>query len=104
MKVEDIEGISREAVKGSITAREAGRLGGLETLRRYGRHHFVTAGHLGQQVIARLYAAEDRRRWGSMGGRPRKRRLVSLGERGNTMNEGGWEPARSSAPFPRHTL
>lgn len=77
--MKNIKETSREALKGCITVSEAGRLGGLETLRRHGHHHFVRAGRLGQQVIARLYATEDRHRWGGMGGRPRKRRLVGLG-------------------------
>jgi hypothetical protein len=84
MKVEDIEGISREAVKGSITVHEAGRLGGLETLRRHGRQHFVAAGRCGQEVIAQYYTREDRRHWGSLGGRPRRRKLVDMGEKGQS--------------------
>ena len=71
MKAEDFEGTSHEAVKRSITVSEAGRLGGLETLRRHGRQHFVAAGRRGQKVIAHHYTTEDRRR-GSLGGRPKK--------------------------------
>ena len=70
--------------KESITVSEAGRLGGLETLRRHGRQHFVAAGRRGQEVIARYYTAEDRRRWGSLGGRPKKLRLANMGEKGQS--------------------
>ena len=68
--------------KESITVSDAGRLGGLETLRRHGRQHFVAAGRRGQEVMAHHYTAEDRRRWGSLGGRPKKPRLTNMGEKG----------------------
>lgn len=80
MKVMNIEKRSREVQKETITVCEAGRLGGLETLRRYGRCHFVTAGRLGQRSMAGLHTADDRRRWGAMGGRPKKPRLTEAGE------------------------
>lgn len=70
-----------KAGNNSITVSEAGRLGGLETLRRHGRQHFVTAGRLGQQVIAQHYTTEDRRYWGNLGGRPRRIRFTSTGEK-----------------------
>lgn len=57
--------------KESITVSEAGRLGGLETLRRHGRQHFAVAGRRGQEVIAHRYSTDDRRRWGRLGGRPK---------------------------------
>jgi len=55
-----------------LTCREAGRLGGLETLRRCGREHFSRAGRRGQNSFRARYGRGDRRRWGRLGGRPRK--------------------------------
>jgi len=83
-KVRTINTIAFTEGKESITASEAGRLGGLETLRRHGRQHFVAAGRRGQKVIAHYYTAEDRRRWGSLGGRPRKLGLANMGEKGQS--------------------
>jgi len=82
--MKNIKQISPEALRGCITVSQAGRLGGLETLRRHGRYHFVRAGRLGQQVIAHHYTTEDRRHWGSLGGRPRKLRLANMGEKGQS--------------------
>lgn len=70
--------------KTSITVKEAGRLGGLETLRRHGRQHFIGAGYHGQKVVAGRYTTEDRRHWGSLGGRPRRRKLADMGEKGQS--------------------
>lgn len=83
LKAEDIEGASHEAVKRSITVSEAGHLGGLETLSHHGGQHFVAAGRRGQKVIAHHYTTEDRR-WGSLGGRPRKPKLANMGEKGQS--------------------
>lgn len=76
-----------KAGNNSITVSEAGRLGGLETLRRHGRQHFVTAGHLGQQVIAQYYTTEDRRYWGAMGGRPRRKHYTGRKDNPNEKEE-----------------
>lgn len=65
-----------------LTVIESGRLGGLETLRRYGREHFVSAGQLGQVQFSKRYTREDRRRFGAMGGRPKKRHY--MGEKGQS--------------------
>ena len=65
----------------SISVRLAGHFGGIQTLRRRGRNHFVIAGKLGQEVFAQRYTSEDRSRWGRLGGRPRKSTKV-LGEKG----------------------
>lgn len=81
-KVGDVDKIAPKAGKKSITVSEAGRLGGLETLRRHGRQHFVTAGRRGQEVIVQHYTTRDRRRWGSLGGRPRRVRLADTGKKG----------------------
>jgi hypothetical protein len=76
----DIE--NKSGMAQSVTVSEAGRRGGTETLRRYGRSHFVIVGRLGQRVMAKLYTTEDRRSWGAMGGRPRRRpRLADVGEK-----------------------
>jgi hypothetical protein len=79
-----IDDIVPRTGKRIVTVSEAGRLGGLETLRRHGRQHFVAAGCRGQEVIAHCYTAEDRRRWGRLGGRPRKPRLADVGEKGQS--------------------
>lgn len=83
-KVKAINKIVLTEGKESITVSEAGRLGGLETLRRHGRQHFVAAGRRGQEVITHHYTAKDRRRWGSLGGRPKKLRLANMGEKGQS--------------------
>jgi DNA-binding XRE family transcriptional regulator len=71
------------------TCVEAGKAGGLETSRRYGRAHFVEAGRRGQQVLRERYTSEDRRRWGQLGGRPQRRRYVP-GARVENPAKGGW--------------
>ena len=76
-----------------MSVREAGRLGGLQTLRRRGREHFINAGRLGQDSMSRIYTSEDRRRWGRLGGRPRKNRLVFTGEEGTNHEGRTGEPA-----------
>ena len=82
--IRDIDEIAPKTGKKSITVSEAGRLGGLETLRRHGRQHFVAAGRHGQKAIAQHYTTEDRQRWGSLGGRPRRVRLADMGEEGQS--------------------
>jgi len=54
------------------SVRDAGRLGGLTTLLRHGRQHFSAAGRHGQETLQSRYTSQDRRRWGALGGRPRK--------------------------------
>ena len=54
-----------------ISVNEAGRRGGLEVLRRYGRLYFSRIGHLGQQVMRARYPGMASR-WGRKGGRPKK--------------------------------
>lgn len=63
-----------------ISVAVAGRLGGIETLTRHGRKHFVAAGKLGQKVLAQRYTCDDRRRWGRIGGRPRRNTLAEMEE------------------------
>ena len=83
-KTRNNDKITPKAGSNNITVSEAGRLGGLETLRRHGRQHFVTAGRCGQEVIARYYTTEDRRHWGSLGGRPKRLRLADMGKKGQS--------------------
>ena len=79
MVSETIERADIRYQRGTLTVSMSGRLGGLETLRRHGREHFVNAGRLGQAQFSKRYTSEDRRKFGSMGGRPKKQRYT--GER-----------------------
>ena len=72
---------SKIGPKAAMTVSEAGRLGGLETLRRHGRQHFAVAGRRGQTVMAQHYSTEARRLWGALGGRPRRGRSDETGEK-----------------------
>ena len=65
------------------TTRQAGKLGGLTTLTRYGITFYREIGRRGQVSFTAKYTIEDRRRWGKLGGRPRKYSL-DLGEGGKT--------------------
>ena len=65
-----------------LSVKDAGRLGGLTTLARHGLDHYREAGRKGQAKLAARFGKAQRRRWGSMGGRPRKRRLNHMGEKG----------------------
>lgn len=59
--------------------------------------HFVRAGQRGQEVLNSMYTTEDRRRWGRIGGRPKRHRYA--GEKGN-LEEGRHRGARPSiCPF-----
>jgi hypothetical protein len=66
----------------NLTVREAGALGGSITYARYGKEHFQAIGRKGQANLATKISSEQRRTWGSMGGRPRKRRYLLMGEKG----------------------
>lgn len=65
---------------GELTVREAGRLGGLTTLARHGLVHYREAGRKGQSKLAGRSGSAQRRCWGAMGGRPKRVRLVNMGE------------------------
>lgn len=67
-----------------LTVKDAGRLGGLTTLARHGLDHYRVAGKKGQAKLAARFGKAQRRRWGSMGGRPRKRKLIHMGEKGQS--------------------
>jgi len=65
-----------------LTVREAGRLGGLSTLTRYGVDHYRKAGRKGQAKLNAQFGKAQRALWGSLGGRPKKPRLAGMGEKG----------------------
>lgn len=65
--------------RGELTVQQAGRLGGLATLRNQGRQFFVEIGRLGQQAMRREYPRMAHE-WGKLGGRPRKPNLDEMGE------------------------
>jgi hypothetical protein len=56
---------------------QAGRLGGLEVLRKRGNAHFAEIGKQGQKTMRAKYP-QMASEWGKKGGRPRK---INLGER-----------------------
>ena len=62
--------------RGTMTVSTSGHLGGLETLRCHGQEHFVNAGRLAQAQFSKRYTSEDRRKFGSMRGRPKKQRYT----------------------------
>lgn len=70
-----------EEDKGEMTLREAARIGGRTTLERHGKEHFVKAGIKSQAIYQSRYTSEDRRRFGKMGGRPRRKRYDATGEK-----------------------
>jgi len=56
--------------KEKLTAQESGRLGGLSTVRKYGRQFYVDIGRLGHQVMCTQHP-DMALEWGKLGGRPR---------------------------------
>lgn len=56
----------------NFTVQEAGARGGLTTYFRYGRKYFQAIGRKGQASLATRTTPQDRRAWGSLGGRPQK--------------------------------
>ncbi|MFQ6121968.1 MAG: hypothetical protein ACE5LA_02785 [Dehalococcoidales bacterium] len=66
---------------GQLTVQEAGRFGGLATLRRHGIDHYRRAGRKGQAKLAARFGKAQRRRWGAMGGRPKRVRFTNMGEK-----------------------
>jgi hypothetical protein len=57
-----------------LSVRQAGRLGGLSVLNKYGRAHFMKIGKLGQISMRAKYPGMAPE-WGSKGGRPKKPKL-----------------------------
>ena len=60
-----------------LTVKEAGAIGGKTTLAKHGREHFRVIGRKGQTSLAAKITSNERRAWGALGGRPRKRRYPS---------------------------
>jgi hypothetical protein len=73
-----------ERQTGELTVREAGRIGGLSTLARHGLAHYREAGRKGQAELAKWCGPAQRRRWGTMGGRPKRVKLPDTGEKGKS--------------------
>lgn len=65
-----------------LTCKQAGKAGGLSTKFKYGIEHYRRAGRKGQAGFRDRYTQEDRRRFGAMGGRPRKQPY--MGENGKS--------------------
>jgi len=63
----------------NTTVREAGARGGATTYARYGKEHFQAIGRKGQAALATKITSDQRRAWGAMGGRPRKRPYLIYG-------------------------
>ena len=81
------------------STRQAGRLGGLTTLSRFGIPFYREIGRKGQVSFTAKYTVEDRRRWGKLGGRPKKY-PSDLGERGKTDERGYGSPPGHIPPSP----
>jgi hypothetical protein len=64
----------RNGEKKSLTVVEAGRIGGLTTLRDKGHQFFVQIGAKGQTELRKRYPGMASQ-WGKKGGRPRKNGL-----------------------------
>jgi hypothetical protein len=73
-----------ERQTGELTVREAGRIGGLSPLARHGLAHYREAGRKGQAELAKWCGPAQRRRWGTMGGRPKRVKLPDTGEKGKS--------------------
>jgi general stress protein YciG len=65
-----------------LTVKVAGARGGISTFYRHGKRHFQEIGRKGQASLSAKVSSEQRRSWGALGGRPRKRRLFVVGEKG----------------------
>jgi len=65
--------------KGTMTVKDAGRLGGLTVLRKRGNSWFAEIGLMGQKAMKAKYSRMARE-WGKRGGRPRKPNLSCMRE------------------------
>lgn len=84
------------------TVREAGRRGGLATLRKHGLEHFRAAGRKGAAALRARYGRGAFIDWGKRGGRPRKASLADMREaRSASWMEVTGEPAPDLC-LPRH--
>jgi len=93
----------RERIDGSISVAEAGKKGGLATLRTRGRHYFVSLGRKGQTAMRLKYPGMAAQ-WGRLGGRPRKPNLEQMGEKARISKEGRMGPTpHSNASSPTNS-
>jgi general stress protein YciG len=67
----------------SITTTEAGRRGGLSVLREHGHEFFSQIGKKGQAVMRQKHP-NMARKWGKLGGRPKKPSLMTWGSERNS--------------------
>ena len=83
-----------------FTTRQAGRLGGLTTLSRYGIAHYRKIGQKGQASFTAKFTSAERRRWGKLGGRPRKHHDPNMGEKRQKDGRGIGSPPGHPASSP----
>jgi len=76
--------------RGDVTVKQAGRLGGLATLRKQGRQFYAEIGRLGQRAM-RAKHPNMASEWGKLGGRPRKPTLdeINRGKANNNNRRNG---------------
>ncbi len=84
----------------SLTVREAGRRGGLKTLREYGLAHYRSAGKRGAATLLLRYSRDQLAAWGKKGGRPRKPKLSDMGDRRDQPHERKVSGSRPLIPPP----
>ncbi len=70
---------------------EAGRKGGLSSLKKFGREFYVRIGQKGQTNMRSQYP-DMAREWGKRGGRPRKSNPNNMGKCANFNIKGGTDP------------
>jgi len=88
----------------ALTVREAGKLGGLTVLRKHGSAHFREIGKKGQKVMREHYP-NMARKWGKLGGRPRKTSTKgTMGEEGKKNSEEDADPPQLSPSSPSKLL
>ena len=73
--------MDRDEKQFEYTTRQAGKLGGLTTLSRYGIDHYRKIGRMGQASFTAKFTSAERHRWGKLGGRPRKHHDPNMGEK-----------------------
>ncbi len=64
----------------TLSVRQAGRRGGLATLRKHGLDHLRAAGRKGAASVRARYDRGNFVEWGKRGGRPRKPTLAKMRE------------------------
>lgn len=68
--------IQDKSLNEHLTVQSAGARGGHSTLIKYGKEHFREIGRKGQAALSVNISSEQRRAWGALGGRPKKRRFL----------------------------